>query len=162
MCKCRNRGVIADACEGIMSDGEYVCLSEASESQWARREELTQEREEFGDGTAYNLAVHRKWCNEENYGICHWGSFADNYKISQIRFDVFHGRSAIVKVVLKHIRNRFEGIPDNVTKFAGFLRKLPSWDGYVIDPWVANHNNSRIKGRHTKDIIHNIPQCITV
>ena len=105
-----------------------------SQAQWEQRDELTEERKEFGDGTPYTLSVHKKWVAKENFGVSHFGALPVDFNISQIRFDVFHGRSAIVKVILKYVRNLFEGIPTNVTRFAAFLKKLPNWDGYIIDP----------------------------
>ena len=158
LCKC-NRGDHAN-CEGIISDEEYIRLVQESEKQWNNRESLTEDRREFGDGTPYSWNVHKKWCEHENFGIRHTGAMPTDYKISQIRFDVFHGRSAIVKVITKYIRNLFEGLPRNVTLFAAFLKKLPSWDSYVIDPWISNGPNSRLKGRHTASFTNNIPQCI--
>ena len=159
LCKC-NRG--DDNCQGIVADEEYMRLFKESEKQWSKREVLTQDRVEFGDGTPYSLKVHRKWCQQENFGVRHMGAMPCNYKISQIRFDVFHGRGGIIKVIVKYIRKQFEGIPRNVTLFAAFLRKLPSWDSYVIDPWVSNATNSRLKGRHTAAFCDNIHECIAV
>ena len=160
LCKCIR---FSDGpCAGMLSDAEYSDLMKLSRAQWDQRDQWTEERKEFGDGTPYTVSVHRKWIAEENFGVSHFGALPVEFKISQIRFDIFHGRSGIVKVVLKYIRNLFEGIPANVTRFSAFLKKLPNWDGYVIDPWVSNASNSRIKGRHSSAFINNIPQCITI
>ena len=157
LCKC-NRGDLI--CEGIMHDDEWIRLVKESQSQWNNRDGLTEERREFGDGTPYSWSVHKKWCGEENFGVCHNGAMPENYKISQIRFDVFHGRSAFIKVVTKYIRKLFEGLPRNVKLFSAFLRKLPCWDPYVVDPWISNGPTSRLKGRHTASFTKNIPECV--
>ena len=36
------------------------------------------------------------------------------------------------------------------------------WDGYVLDPWIANNTQARLKGKQTKDFTKNIPECVHV
>ena len=50
--------------------------------------------------------VHKKLCQGENFGVNHINAMPLDYKISQVRFDVFHGRGAIVKVVVRYIRKK--------------------------------------------------------
>ena len=144
------------------TDEEYIKLVQNSVEQWARRDELTEERREWGNDTPYDFKAHKEWCKDENSGASHFGSVPLDYSISQIRFDVMHGRGGVVKVVLKYLRNFFDGTPLAVNKFAAFLKKLPSWDGFVIDPWVTNDAMSHIKGRHAKSFIRYIPECVKV
>ena len=104
--------------------------------------------------------AHRVWCAEENFGVSHTGAFPKDYDISKICFDVF--RSAVVKVFLKYLCTLLEGMPRNLNLMKSFLSKLPGWDGYVLDPWVANESQQRLRGRHTKSFTNAIPQCTSL
>ena len=118
----------------MLSDSEYLCLMKLSQTQWEQRDKWTKKQKDFGDGTPNTAGVHRIWVAEENFGVSHFGALPVDFKVSQIRFGIFHGLSGVVKVVLKYVRNLFEGILTNVTQFSAFLKKLPNCDGYVIDP----------------------------
>ena len=163
ICKC-NRGDSADPDHecSIYTTSEYANLAKSSKEQWDNREEVTRKRNEWGVEGEYDYKAHRQWCAVENCGVSHMGAFPMTYDITQLRFDVFHGRSAVVKVFLKYIRNVLEGIPRNVNLFGAFLGKLNGWDGYVLDPWMANEQNSRLKGRHTKSFTKHIPKCVAL
>ena len=57
---------------------------------------------------------------QKNNGVTNLGVVSLTYAIIHIRFDVFHGRSGIVKLLLKYIRQKLDGISANVNKFAAF------------------------------------------
>ena len=88
------------------------------------------------------------------------------YKVTQIWIDVFHSRGGIVKVLIKYLRYVMEGLETRnyrcVSLFAAFLRGLKHWDGYVLDPWIANDTQARLKGKHTKEFTKKISECVHV
>ena len=49
-----------------------------------------------------------------------------------------------------------------ISLFAVFLRKLKHWDLYVIDLFISNDSQSRLKGNHTKEFLKNSHQAIAV
>ena len=73
-----------------------------------------------------------------------------DYKISSFQPDVFHGRSGVVKLMVKYVRKLVEGNSRNLTVFGSYLRNLKYWDSYVVDPWEANDSLQQLKGKHTK------------
>ena len=93
--------------------------------QWDKRKQHTRGREEFGVDSPYDEDAHRVWCAEENFGVGHTGEFPEDYDISKIFFDVFHGQSADFKVFLKYLCTILEGIPRNINFVKGFLSILP-------------------------------------
>ena len=77
----------------------------------------------MGNDTPYDFEAHKEWCKDENSGVIHFCSIPLYYSISQIQFDVMHGRGGAVKVVLKYLCNFVDEIPLAVNKFAAFLKK---------------------------------------
>ena len=106
MCDCDNGQSLigADHQCTMFTDAAYKQLVQNSYERWLKRDKITQERQEWGDGSSYNIKVHKDWCTNENKGVIHLGSVPHDYKVSHLRFDIFHGRSAVVKVMLKYLR----------------------------------------------------------
>ena len=69
-------------------------------------------------------------------------------------------------MLLKYIRRMMEGLECRnyrcVSIFGAYLRNLKHWDGYVTDPWIADEQQSRLKGNHTKEFVRDIPNAINV
>ena len=114
------------------TDQAYIDMMPKSFDQWAKRDEITRDREEWGNGSPYDLSAHKEWCTDKNKGVTHLGAIPLTYAISNVRFDVFHGRSAVVKVLLKYIRRKLDGIPAHVNKFAAFFEEIACM-GWICD-----------------------------
>ena len=163
-CKCERGQSLQVGCQ-IITDTEYIELQTKSQRRWAKKPDLDALRARQ-HRNPYSLADHKKWCALENEGVSHFGALGPSYKISSLWFDVFHGRGGIVKVLLKYIRRMMEGLECRnyrcVSIFGAYLRNLKHWDGYVTDPWIADEQQSRLKGNHTKEFVRDIPNAINV
>ena len=142
-----------------LSDDEYIAKLESSRTRYERREELSAVREANGKG-AYDYNAHKEWCTYFNSGVCHINSMTADYKISQLRPDMFHGRGNVTKLMLRYIRRMMEGNSRNLSVFASYLRNMKHWDGYVVDPWEANDSQGRLKGHHTKEFVKNTTDIV--
>jgi hypothetical protein len=112
-CKCKNgEGVMgctvdlkgkvlnqSHICEKI-SDDEYRVLFALS------YQKLQQEQ--------WTDAEHKKWCDEYNFGVTHFGIDAELIDLSSIRFDTFHMMCSIVKQVMGVTRLFMIGQPPEI------------------------------------------------
>ena len=164
LCKCERGQDPSTICQ-IVQDDEYKKLYEKSKERWDKKPELDELRARQRR-RPYTKTDHKKWCSQANEGVSHFGSLSSDYCISNLWLDVFHGRGGIIKVILKYIRNLMEGLECQnykvVSLFAAFLRKLKHWDLYVIDPFISNDAQSRLKGNHTKEFLKNAHKAIAV
>ena len=87
------------------------------------------------------------------------GAFPETYDIHKLRFYVFHARRAVVKVVLGYLRKLLEVVPRNIKIMGFLLSKIKGWDGYTVDPWLANENNNNLLRRHKKFHSRNTQVC---
>ena len=162
-CLCE-RGMSADPqhqCLGI-TDEFYKEKIRFSVERWNNRNEISQARERRRLAR-YDAAEHRRWCTDHNDGICHFCALPLDYNLSSLWLDVFHGRSGVVKIMLRYCRKIMHNMPyRNVKLFAAMLSSWKSWDGYVVDPWVNDESQAHIKGRHTKEFIKRIPEVVTL
>ena len=147
-------------CE-MLSDLTYISKIASSRARWGERISISELRASSGLGE-YDYSAHKDWCSKYNSGVCHVNSMTDCYKISSFRPDVFHGRGAVTKLMLRYIRKIMEGNSRNLTIFATYLRNMKYWDGYVVDPWEANEGLQHCKGRHTKEFVRNTDKTVSI
>ena len=162
LCECE-RGDHADpeAICKLLEDDYYIGKIESSRQRYSQRDQVTAVREASGIGP-YDYGAHKEWCSRYNSGVCHINSVTPDYKISSFRPDVFHGRSGVVKLMVKYVRKLVEGNSRNLTVFGSYLRNLKYWDSYVVDPWEANDSLQRLKGKHTKEFVQKTSEIVVL
>ena len=163
LCTCE-RGMSADPlhiCLGL-TDDQYKGKIRSSVQRWGTRQSISEAREQR-NMSPYDAISHRKWCTDHNDGICHFSAFPEDYNLSALRLDVFHGRSGVVKIMLRYCRKVMQNMPyRHVKLFAAMLSSWKSWDGFVVNPWVNDESQAHIKGKHTKEFVKRISEVVTL
>ena len=84
----------------------HIC-QKISDKDYERHWTYSKERfeQEVAKDAEYTKESHRKWCDEENLGITHFGIDPRKFPLSTIRFDVFHLFMAITRKVMGCVRD---------------------------------------------------------
>ena len=94
LCKCKQG-------EGVTNNDSHVCIPISHDEQvllYNRSEKRwEQKRSRLKEGESYEVAHHRDWVAEENFGASHFGLSPEMLCRDDIRFDVFHLAVAITK-----------------------------------------------------------------
>ena len=150
-CECeRGEAFRTKECKRITNE-KYREYKRKSEQRWAMRDIIRRTRR----SNEYTEADHRDWVDQFNFGVSHFGVPPDNWDISSLVYDVFHGRGNYVKLQLRYARRLLEGNFDAVDKFSSFLLRLKGFQSFHVTPWLNNESNSRLKGEHTKTFTKN-------
>ena len=96
------------------------------------------------------------WVDKKNFGVSHFSAFPDTYQISNIVYDIFHGRGNIVKLFLRYIRKLFHCNYAALSDFAKLLFRLPEWGLPQVEPWLLQNKVQLLKGKNNKSFTYNI------
>ena len=113
LCKCKrgdHEDTVNAVCE-MLSDITYSTKIASLRDRWSERDQISELRASRGIGP-YNYAAHKEWCSKYNSGVCHVNAMTDSYQISLFRPDVFHGRGAVTKLMLRYIRKLWREIAE--------------------------------------------------
>ena len=152
MCKCKRF-------EGVNENESHVCnlwSDEDYKKSWEKSLRRWKSKCEKPDST-YDNPKHKDWCDENNFGVTHFGIHPDKLPISTIRFDVFHLTCAITRKIMNYLR-RFilKQSTDTVKEFSNtILRKF--WSDFHVFCWNNKLNFSSFKGNELSLFIVNIP-----
>ena len=100
LCRCKRGAAVSDpdhVCK-FLTQEEYVCSYFRSKRRW------TTKKATLPTDKTYDLDDHKAWVDETNDGVSHFGIHPDHLRIDNIRFDVFHLRSAITKRLMSCLR----------------------------------------------------------
>lgn len=151
-CKCK-RGESIDPnhkCEMTCND-EYIRLYELSEQVFREG------KNEFGE--RYTEKVHRDWCDENNYGVTHFGIHPGKFSIESVRFDVFHLRSAITRKLLHYLRQTMDQYDDStLLQVFKWFRNL--WGEWYCVQFILNQTQTRLQGSHIVNFIKRIDDIV--
>ena len=122
LCKCK-KGDHAEeeAICKMLDDQLYKEKIESSKERFNQQDQISAARE-ASELDPYNYKAHREWCACFNSGVCHINFVGLAYNISSFWPDVFHGRSGVVKLLVKYIRRMMEGNTRNLTIFYSYLQ----------------------------------------
>ena len=108
-------------------------------------------------GEKYNRSVHMDWIDEKNSGISHFGIHPDKLRCDGIRFDTFHLRCAITRLVMNYFRRFMRA--QSCETMSSFTELLSTeWGPYLILIWNCNKALSSVKGNEISKFIALIPQ----
>ena len=104
LCKCsRGDGVQnRDHKCKLLNDHEQEYFYARSQKKWKRKVSSS-------DGNSYTKKYHMDWVDNDNEGSSHFGISPHLLRISNLRFEVFHLRSAITKRLTTYLRTYILG-----------------------------------------------------
>ena len=150
-CECeRGEAFSTKECKKI-TNKKYREYKRKSEQRWNMRNIIASGRR----SNKYTDGNHMDWVDEFNFGVSHFGVPPDDWDISSLVYDIFHGCGNYVKLQLRYARRLLEGNFDAVDKFSSFLLSLKGFQSFHVTPWLNNESNSRLKGEHTKSLTKN-------
>ena len=140
-CKCKARQGLANdshSCDG-MTDQEYHHLWKRSLTKWDRKHHPH-------DSTAYTIAQHRNWCDENNSGVTHYGITPMLLPMSSIRYDVMHMKAAVTRRFMAYVRTfMLKQSSAAIKKFT--VDVIGSfWGLFHVYCWNNNLNFSKFQG----------------
>eukprot|EP00978_Attheya_sp_CCMP212_P039270 scaffold202834_cov44-Attheya_sp.AAC.1 len=107
----------------------------------------------------YTVTAHMKSVDQDNLGVSHFGIHPEYLRRENIRFDIFHLRSPIIRRLMiywgKFMMLQTKEIMDEYTQ----LMKL-FWTDFHIEVWNLNKAFTSFKGVDIKEFISNIPNMI--
>ena len=138
LCKCRRS-------DGLV-DGDHMCKmwdNDSYKQAWQRS--LRRYNHKLND-SKYDDDSHRSWCDENNFGVTHYGIHPDLFNVETIKFDVFHCNCAIVRRIMNYTRETILNYSSHTIKaFTNdVLKKF--WSDYHIYCWNNRINFSTFKG----------------
>ena len=151
LCKCkRGDGVRNPYHECVrISHGDQIKYFNHSKKRW-------EERSDDDAGLQYTMEMHKNWIDEKNYGISHFGIHPDKLCRDNIRFDIFHMKSAITKKIMAYLRVFMLSQSDeSVDKFSKLLLRF--WGEYHEWVWSNNKPFSSFQGNELAAFRKNIP-----
>ena len=105
------------------------------------------------------MKKHMDWVDQYNVGVSHLGVHPDKLRRANIRFDVFHLRSAITRRLLNYLRTFMLKQSCNTMKhFSDLLSNV--WGKYTMTIWDLNKNFSSLTGNEIKAFISYIPNVV--
>ena len=112
-------------------------------------------KEKLGD--QYTVKSHMDWVDRENIGISHFGVHPELLPRQCIRFDVFHLRSAVTRLLLDRLR---KFIREHTFEINNELEKILSraWESWYVLVWSMNKPLSCMRGSHILAFIRIIPE----
>ena len=150
-CECQHGEVFRDEQCKKLTNENYREYNKRSEQRWAMRNIIASSRR----SRLYTENDHRDWVDEFNFGVLYNGVPPDEWDISSLVYDIFHGHGNYVKLQMQYVRKLLEGNFEWIDKFANFLLQLKGWHAFEITPWLNSESNSRLKGEHTKEFTKN-------
>ena len=109
----------------------------------------------------YTAKDHRKWCDENNLGITHFGINPKGLPVSAFRYDVMHMNMAICRSTIKLIRDFvISQTQPFIDTFNTHLRNF--WGEYHLFVWNNNRNFSSFHGNELHDWLKKIPKSIAI
>ena len=107
----------------------------------------------------YTKEKHLDWCDLENMGITHYGFHPDVLPRGNIRFDIFHLRSAITKMLMEYLRRFIQKQShEMIQQFSKLM--LSFWGDFHVSVWRLNKKNSSFNGNEILLFIRNIPKIL--
>ena len=152
LCKCRRGDCVKDPdhpCQ-IIDDQERLKLYETSKLKYEQVMMMN---------TNYSRKSHRKWCDVSNFGITHFGVHPSDLNRGNIRFDVFHMRSAICRKLLNKLRHFMRKQTFELqNEFDNILGTI--WSTYYLHFWTSNKALSVLEGKHVVAFLMLVPQVV--
>ena len=142
----------------LITNERYKQLYNNSHSYFSQQ---TRKQAQDESHPSYTNEMHKTWCSIHNSGMTHRHFLPLTYNVEGIRFDIFHGRSGTLKIMIGYIRTLLDNNYNALGKFKQFLGKLDHWDDYVIDQFLSGDTNTRLKGKHTKCFIKRADDVIS-
>ena len=120
----------------IISHSEQVRLFDRSIRRWERQKDvITYTKKKVV--VRYTKEKHLDWCDLENKGITHYGFHPDRLPRDNIRFDIFHLRSAITKLLMEYLRRFIQKQSHKmIQKFSKLM--LSFWGDFHVSVWRLN------------------------
>ena len=150
LCKCK-RGETTN-------NEEHVCTpvtDEEYKNDWNRS--LRRWDYKVSKCASYTVDSHRNWCDENNYGVTHFGCTPDDLPMSSIYFDIMHMQMAITRRFMTDLR-RFvlRRSSEQIKMFSeNILRTF--WGNYHVYCWNNKMNFSKFEGTELSLFVENIP-----
>ena len=99
LCKCHRS-------DGVVNGDDHECMLLTQDEQCKYYEKS---QSKWWDGNinqddTYNQSDHMKWVDKHNLGVSHFGIPPTYLRRDNIRFDIFHMRSAITKRLMTYLR----------------------------------------------------------
>ena len=107
----------------------------------------------------YTKDLHRDWCDENNSGVTHFGFHPMYLPRDNIRFDIFHLRSALTRKLMENLRKYIhKQSHETIQKFSVVLLKF--WGEYHVSVWRLNKTFSSFNGNEIMAFIRNIKKVV--
>lgn len=129
-------------CEQLTHE-EQIKYYERSQRRWVKKRESP-------DGMSYTTSNHRDWVDEFNFGVSHLGMHPNKLPRDDIRFDIFHLRSAITKRLMTYVRKFILSQTCQVMKTFESQVLTKIWKSYHILVWTLNKQFNSFTGEEVK------------
>ena len=153
LCKCKRGDAVESnthECQ-IISNEEQVTLYSRSERRFNRA------KDKHGEG--YSRGDHMDWADKNNNGVTHFGIHPNKLRRDGIRFDIFHLRSAITRLLLNYLRRFIRAQTcSTMEAFAEILSN--AWGPYHMSLWKCNKALTSLKGKQILKFIKTIPKVV--
>ena len=150
MCGCERDQGLDDSnhiCK-MYTDEQYRLFYDRSKKKWDQKSSSL-----LLQGNTYSISSHRKWCDEKNHGVTHFGVSPDSYPLSSIRFDTFHMKCAITRRIMDTLRDfMLKQGTSMIKKFTtDILMKI--WNDFHVYCWNNSLNFSKFQGNDLKAFV---------
>ena len=149
LCKCkRGEGVNSrdHQCD-MWTDDNYMKSWERSDKRFLSKQSRAPN---------YDVKLHRDWCDQQNHGVTHFGISPALLPVSTVRFDVFHLKCAITRMVMNHVRTLI--LKHSTATVKAFTDNVLSsfWSNFHVYCWNNKLKFSKFQGNDLALFIVNI------
>ena len=158
LCEChRGEGVTKKGhiCK-LVSQSDQVKRYERSLKRWNNKQ---QELAKGKRKDPCNVKDHMDWVDEHNIGISHFGIHPNKLIRSNIRFDVFHLRSAGTKWLMNRLRHHMRQQKVDISeRFTDLLACI--WKKHNVKVWKHRKKLGSLQGEAVKAFVTNTDKII--